>query len=80
MGQMLSWLLPAIGLVAFYAALHHPWGWVAGIVQQVGYFIYGWQQKQYGFLVFSLAYTVIFVRNYRQARQVKVSTSNTEAA
>jgi len=62
--EILSWVIPAIGLASFWLCIKHPWGWFVGIVQQMGYLAYAFVTHNWGFIFHSVAFTAVFVRNY----------------
>lgn len=62
--QYWSWILTAVGLTGFFLAGKRVWWcWYINIACQVLWFSYALVTKQYGFIVASLAYTVVFTQN-----------------
>lgn len=64
LSQVLSWVIPAVGLVAFWLCARYPWGWFVGIGQQALYLAYAFITRQWGFLFHSFLYTIVFARNF----------------
>lgn len=64
LAEVLSWVIPAIGLVAFWICIHHPWGWFIAIGQQTGYLAYAFVTHNWGFIFHSVVFSALFLRNY----------------
>jgi hypothetical protein len=59
-----SWVLAAIGIATmFFAGRNKWWAWLIGIVAETLWIIYSVITDQYGFIVASIAYIVIYVKN-----------------
>lgn len=59
-----SWLLTIVGLTGFYfAGKKKWWAWYINVACQGLWFSYAIFTEQYGFIVASIAYTLIFLRN-----------------
>jgi hypothetical protein len=39
-------------------------GFVVGMLTSLGWFVYGWQSRQFGFLVSAVVFFVVHVRNF----------------
>ena len=63
--EVLSWIIPLVGALCFWLCIKHPWGWFVGIGQQVLYLWYAYATHNWGFILHSLIYTAIFIRNFR---------------
>lgn len=62
--QMWSWVLSAVGLAGFFLAGRKVWWcWYVNIANQIIWLAYSLITHQYGFLVATAAYTVIFIQN-----------------
>lgn len=63
-GQIWSWILSAVGLTGFFLAGKKVWwAWYVNIANQILWLTYSLITEQYGFLVATAAYTVVFTRN-----------------
>ena len=62
--EILSWIIPLVGAACFWVCIKHPWGWFVGIVQQAMYLAYAFVTHNWGFILHSLIFTAIFIRNY----------------
>lgn len=59
-----SWILTVVGLTGFILAGKRVWwAWYINIGCQVLWFTYAIITSQYGFIVASIAYTVVFTKN-----------------
>lgn len=62
--QLWSWILTAVGLAGFILAGKKVWWcWYVNLGCQVLWFTYAIVTEQYGFIVASIAYSVVFYRN-----------------
>lgn len=62
--QLWSWILTAIGLAGFFLAGRKVWWcWYINIANQVVWLAYSLITHQYGFLVGTVAYTIVFAKN-----------------
>jgi uncharacterized membrane protein len=62
--QVWSWVLTAFGLVTFWLAGRKTWwAWYVGIAGQVVWTTYAIVTGQWGFILGSVAYTFIYVKN-----------------
>lgn len=62
--QLWSWLLTIVGLTGFVLAGRRIWWcWYINIGCQALWFTYAIVTKQYGFIVASIAYTIVFTQN-----------------
>lgn len=62
--QIWSWVLTIVGLTGFILAGRKVWWcWYVNIACQALWFTYAIVTEQYGFIVASLAYTVVFTQN-----------------
>ena len=60
-----SWLLAAVGLCGLYVAgSGKSWGWLIGLVAQALWIAYALATGQYGFLVTSVGYGAVYLRNF----------------
>jgi hypothetical protein len=78
--QLWSWILTIVGLTGFILAGRKVWwSWYINIACQGLWFAYAIVTKQYGFIVASLAYTVVFTQNAikwtREHRNPPISNS-----
>ena len=56
-----SWILTALGLVAvLLVGLGSPYGAIVGIIAQPFWVVYGWVTGQDGFIVWGIAFAVIY--------------------
>lgn len=59
-----NYIITAVGLLGFFLAGKKIWwAWYVNIANQILWFIYGWVTDQWGFVVGTLAYTIVFVKN-----------------
>lgn len=59
-----NYIVTAVGLVGFYLAGKKVWWcWYVNIFNQVLWFVYGWTTGQWGFVLGTVFYTVVFCRN-----------------
>jgi hypothetical protein len=64
MEQLWSWLLMAVGVTGLYLAGRRHWsGWAIGLAAQVLWFAYACFTSQWGFIVSSVLYGAISLRN-----------------
>lgn len=64
LGQILSWVMVALGLMGFYfIGKHKWWGWYVNLACQALWFVYGWTTGQYAFVVSAIIYATIFAFN-----------------
>lgn len=62
--QMWSWVLGILGLLGFYLAGKKVWWcWYINIFNQILWLAYSLISQQYGFLVATAGYTIVFVKN-----------------
>lgn len=62
--QIWSWLLTIVGLAGFILAGRKIWWcWYINIACQALWFTYAIVTEQYGFIVASIAYTIVFTKN-----------------
>jgi hypothetical protein len=60
----MDWILTAVGLTGFILAGQKVWwAWYVNIACQVLWFWYAISTEQYGFIVASVVYTIVFTRN-----------------
>ncbi len=65
-----SWLLMTVGIVGLYlSGSHKSTGWLIGLGAQVLWFTYALSTQQHGFMVSSLAYGSVYLRNYLRWRR-----------
>lgn len=66
--QWWSWALALIGCTGFWlVGSGKRWGWMVNIGVQVLWIIYAIVTQQWGFIVASIVYGVVFIRNLRRA-------------
>lgn len=59
-----SWALAALGIATmFFAGRHKWWAWPIGITTEILWIVYSVITDQYGFIVASIAYIVIYIKN-----------------
>lgn len=59
-----SWLLAALGIATmFFAGRKKWWAWPIGILTETLWVVYSIITEQYGFIVASMAYIVIYLKN-----------------
>ena len=64
MNEYWSWVLGFIGIVGFILAGRKVWwSWYINIAAQIVWFAYAIVTEQYGFLITSILYAVVFTRN-----------------
>ena len=64
MNQYWSYVLTVVGLVGFILAGRKVWWcWYVNVACQALWFTYAIMTKQYGFIVASVVYTVVFTQN-----------------
>lgn len=75
--QYWSWVLAAIGLLGFWLSGRKVWwSWYINVANQALWFTYAIVTDQYGFIVASIAYTVVFGRNAYIWTKDRVKPSN----
>ncbi len=69
--QTWSWILTAVGLTGFILAGRRIWWcWYINLACQGLWFTYALVTKQYGFVVASIVYTIVFANNaYKWTRE-----------
>ncbi len=78
MNQFWSWALAAVGIAGLWIAASRPRiGFAVSIAAQALWVAYALTTRQYGFLVTAAAYTVVYVRLWRRARQPRPDRSAT---
>jgi hypothetical protein len=65
---ILPWLISLFGGVVFWMCAKHPFGWLVGVIQQCFYIPLVILTHEYGFLAHTVIYSIVFVRNYFEAR------------
>lgn len=83
MDQIWSWLLTAVGVTGFILAGRKVWWcWYVNVACQALWFTYAIVTKQYGFIVASVVYTVVFSQNAikwtREHREPKIIHDESE--
>jgi hypothetical protein len=78
--QLWSFGLTFVGLTAmFLAGRKLRSGWALGVIAQAAWMTYGIVSHQYGFCVSSIAYAIVYARNYllwtRSAREEEAATA-----
>lgn len=75
-GQLWSWILTAIGLAGFFLAGKKVWwSWYINIGNQAVWLAYALTTKQYGFIVGTIAYSIVFTKNAIEwTREHKIKT------
>ncbi len=64
MTEYANYVITAIGLLGFWLAGKKVWWcWYVNIFNQALWFIYGAATEQWGFVVGTFFYTVVFIRN-----------------
>lgn len=64
-----SWVLTAVGVTGlFLVSRGYAWAWLVNIAAQALWIVYAVVTAQYGFIVASIAYAVVFTLNYQRAR------------
>lgn len=59
-----SWILAALGVTTmFFVGRNKWWAWSIGIFTELLWIIYSIITEQYGFIVASLAYIIVYFRN-----------------
>ncbi len=82
--QLWSWILTAVGLSGFFLVGKKVWwSWYINLGCQALWFAYAIATTQYGFIVASILYAVVFTKNavqwtrvYRYEQELKVSAYN----
>jgi len=60
-----SYALAPFGLIGmFMASRRNKWGWLLSICTQVLWLVYAVDTKQWGFIPGSLAYGVVYLKNF----------------
>lgn len=78
--QLWSWILTAIGLAGFFLAGRKVWWcWYVNIANQIVWLAYSLVTHQYGFLVGTAAYSIVFTKNAiswtKEHRAKRIDTS-----
>lgn len=72
---MWSWALGTISIASIALSWHagsgYRWAWAVKAVVQVPWAVYAITTRQWGFLMSSVAYAVVYVRNSRTEGEVK---------
>ena len=67
--QYWSWVLAFCGILGtFIVGTKNVYGWVVLFVNETLWLVYATQTKQYGFYVGSVAYMLVYIKNYRHWR------------
>jgi len=62
---MWSWILATVGVIGiFFVGRKTIWGWFVLLFNECLWTIYATQTKQYGFIVASIAYAIVYIRSY----------------
>jgi hypothetical protein len=70
MDQYWSWLLAAVGVTGIYFVGRKTiWGWLVLVVNECIWIMYALATKQYGFIAMATAYTLVYIKSYRQWRK-----------
>ncbi|MGH7239565.1 MAG: hypothetical protein ACREHG_05810 [Candidatus Saccharimonadales bacterium] len=60
----LPWFVSVFGGIVFWMCAKNPYGWLTGILQQVGYIPLAILTGQWGFLAHFSIYSGVFTRNF----------------
>lgn len=64
-----SWLLSIIGLIGLWlAGSKNKYGWIFGLSAQFLWFLYAIVSHQFGFILSSIAYGIVYFRNFKKWR------------
>jgi len=67
---MWSWVLAAVGTTGiFFLGKKSIWSWLILIFNEILWTTYSLITHQYGFIVASVAYVIVYLRNYREWRK-----------
>ena len=62
-----SWVLGFIGVTGiFFVGKKTIWGWGILLLNECIWIAYSLQTKQYGFIVMAIAYSIVYVKSYRE--------------
>ena len=62
-----SWFLAILGTIGmFYLGKKNIWSWIILIFNELIWVVYATATKQYGFYLGSLAYILVYIKNYRE--------------
>ena len=65
-----SWALSAIGITGLWlAGSRRHWGWLVNAGSQVVWATYAVVTDQWGFIPACIAYSVVYIRNFRAAKR-----------
>lgn len=63
---MWSWILALCGITGtFIVGKKNRWGWVVLFFNETLWIIYALSSSQYGFILGSIAYMIVYVKNHR---------------
>jgi len=67
---MWSWVLAAVGTTGiFFLGRKSIWAWLILIFNEILWTTYSLITHQYGFIVASVGYVIVYLRNYREWRK-----------
>ena len=66
MTQYWSWLLALCGIIGtFIVGRKKIYGWIVLFLNETLWLVYATNTKQYGFYIGSIAYMLVYIKNYR---------------
>jgi hypothetical protein len=78
---MWSWILAVIGISGiFLVGRKTVWGWLVLCVNECLWIAYALATDQYGFILMSIAYTVIYIRSFMHWRNDDAISESKSAA
>jgi nicotinamide riboside transporter PnuC len=67
---MWSWILACVGVTGiFFVGRKTIWGWFVLLFNECLWTIYALQSKQYGFILASVSYAIVYIRSYLHWRR-----------
>jgi nicotinamide riboside transporter PnuC len=67
---MWSWILAFVGVTGiFFVGRKTIWGWFVLLFNECLWTIYALQSKQYGFILASVSYAIVYIRSYLHWRR-----------
>jgi hypothetical protein len=68
---MWSWVLAIIGVIGIsFVGRKTVWGWMVLLANEILWTIYAIQTHQYGFILMSTAYSVVYIKSFIHWRKI----------
>lgn len=70
---MWSWILAVVGITGtYFIGRKTIWGWAVLFFNETLWIVYALQTKQYGFILGSLSYMIVYVKSYHHWSKEKI--------